>query len=429
MKAGNFKIVLVMLAVVSCGIVSAGPKLDAGKVVNVKDFGAKGDGVSDDTAAIQAAINAAVSGTTISFPRGTYNVSNFVVKKRSGLSFVGDGQNSLIKQKAGAVRIATFEGSRDIVITKLAFDANGITSYGGVVFYASTGVRIESNRFFDSAPKPIRATDRYSFVFAKGTEPSREIRIVNNDIEDLQLEIDHLQRAVIDRNVVKRAVKTAGIGIFTVGDNAIAEDVQITNNVVVDPVGAGFSVGIDPPTSRNCVFRRITIADNQVVRSKTSGYGVRVGTGDNSKKADGNVFEDIVIKKNRFRIETTAPQPRQIVFANASTRAGIVFNRLTVSANQLENEARGGQEFAIDLRRIQNSFVMDNTIKGAANGISLGGELLSNKLSNNTVDASDTAYALAGSLGRNTAVDNRIIGRPKQRWLLSNMQASDSVEH
>jgi hypothetical protein len=35
--------------------------------------------------------------------------------------------------------------------------------------------------------------------------------------------------------VVNRAVKFAGVGIFTVGDNAIAEDYQIVNIRVVDP--------------------------------------------------------------------------------------------------------------------------------------------------------------------------------------------------
>src|SRR5574340_1601544 len=45
-------------------------------VVNVKDFGAKGDGVSDDTAAIQAAVNAALASTRkVVFPSGRYLVS------------------------------------------------------------------------------------------------------------------------------------------------------------------------------------------------------------------------------------------------------------------------------------------------------------------------------------------------------------------
>jgi Pectate lyase superfamily protein len=401
---------------------------DRGKVVSVKAFAAKGDGVADDTAAIQAAINAAKAGETIYFPSGIYDVSNFVVKNRSGLSFAGEGQKSVIRQRAGAARMATIEASRDIVISNLAFDANGIVSYGGVVFYAVTGVRIENNTFIDSAPKPIGRTDRYSFVFARGSAPSRDIKILNNVIEDLQLEVDHSQRMVIDRNSVKRAVATTGIGIFTIGDKGIAEDYQITNNIVIDPVGAGFSVGIDPPTDSHCVFRRITIADNQVIRTKTAGHGVRIGTPNNSIKTTGNVFEDLVIKNNRLRIEATAPQPSQMIFANTTATAGILFNGLTVSGNKIENEGPGGKGYAIDLRRVQKSIVADNTVKGVTSGISLTGELLSNEVRNNVVEASEVAYRLEGSLGGNRAANNRIVGKPRQGWMSSNLQASDAVE-
>jgi hypothetical protein len=49
-----------------------------GAVRNVKDFGAVGDGVANDTAAIQAAVDAtsAAGGGTVYFPAGTYSVSN-----------------------------------------------------------------------------------------------------------------------------------------------------------------------------------------------------------------------------------------------------------------------------------------------------------------------------------------------------------------
>jgi hypothetical protein len=61
-------------------------------VVNVKDFGAVGDGVADDTAAIQAAINkiASIGSGTIVFPHGTFLVtSGFLIT--TPVTFVGDG--------------------------------------------------------------------------------------------------------------------------------------------------------------------------------------------------------------------------------------------------------------------------------------------------------------------------------------------------
>jgi hypothetical protein len=227
---------------------------------------------------------------------------------------------------------------------------------------------------------------------------------------------------------VSRAVKTAGIGIFTVGDNAIAEDYRIVNNRVIDPLGAGISVGIDPPTDRHCQFVRITIANNQVIRTNTTGYGVRIGTPDNSKPSDGNLFEELEIKNNRFRNEATAPVPLQTIFANTSATAAILFKNIAITGNTLENEGQNGKEFAIDLRRLQNSLIADNRVKGFTNGIALGGALLSNEVRNNVVEASGIAFAVEDSLGGNRAMNNRIVGKPRQNWKVSALQPSDSLE-
>ena len=49
------------------------------RIINVKDFGAKADGITDDTKAIQAAINhaSAQSMTTIYFPKGIYSIASY----------------------------------------------------------------------------------------------------------------------------------------------------------------------------------------------------------------------------------------------------------------------------------------------------------------------------------------------------------------
>jgi parallel beta-helix repeat protein len=67
-------------------------------VVSVKDFGATGDGVTDDAAAIQAAVNAATANQTIYFPPGTYAVgaSGIAVTNKTGVTLLGDGAIILI---------------------------------------------------------------------------------------------------------------------------------------------------------------------------------------------------------------------------------------------------------------------------------------------------------------------------------------------
>jgi hypothetical protein len=70
----------------------------AGNAINVKSFGAKGDGVTDDTAAIQAAIDdASVKSNQVSFPSGTYKISA-PINVPTGAHLVGAGwTNSIIK--------------------------------------------------------------------------------------------------------------------------------------------------------------------------------------------------------------------------------------------------------------------------------------------------------------------------------------------
>ena len=65
-------------------------------IKSVKDFGAVGDGVTDDTEAFNAAMQSTEE--AIYIPRGTYIVSAQVEVKNAKLIF-GDGQNSVVKLK------------------------------------------------------------------------------------------------------------------------------------------------------------------------------------------------------------------------------------------------------------------------------------------------------------------------------------------
>jgi hypothetical protein len=101
-------------------------------VVSVKDFGAVGDGVADDTTAIQAAINSLpAGGGCVYIPRGLYLVDPAVgINVVSGLTLCGDGRacSQLVAKPVGGT------------ILKRAFNNAGPNAYVDSVTIRDIGI-------------------------------------------------------------------------------------------------------------------------------------------------------------------------------------------------------------------------------------------------------------------------------------------------
>lgn len=89
-------------------------------VIDIRDYGAKGDGLADDTASIQSAIDSSPTGSTILFPSGTYLISSSITLKGSR-SYQGTGWShgggSVIKQK-NAANIANSAGNSGLLVAE-----------------------------------------------------------------------------------------------------------------------------------------------------------------------------------------------------------------------------------------------------------------------------------------------------------------------
>ena len=88
-------------------------------VVNVKDFGAKGDGVTDDTAACQAAIN---TGREVYIPSGTYKITT-ALNVPTGSTVRGQNPASTAIAAYGCNAINIASGSIFIIIDNLQFQS------------------------------------------------------------------------------------------------------------------------------------------------------------------------------------------------------------------------------------------------------------------------------------------------------------------
>lgn len=129
-------------------------------VVNVKDFGAVGNGIADDTTAINAAT---ATGSMVYFPAGTYIFSN-----TSGLTSIhwyGDGPmltRILWKSNSASSNLLGLTGAAKVNISGINFDGNRQNQTDSTGYYGTFGGSIANNsivRFDDCWFTNGRITD------------------------------------------------------------------------------------------------------------------------------------------------------------------------------------------------------------------------------------------------------------------------------
>lgn len=143
----------------------AAPETD---VLNVLDFGATGNGITDDTAAVQAALNAAKTAATatVFFPAGTYTVSQIVLTTaHAGVRLLGSnssyGSSHRAQFKAsGTSDMFTNYGSpnlRNIQFENVSINGNN-TATSGIYLDTCISPVIKNCEFINFATNTLPAS-------------------------------------------------------------------------------------------------------------------------------------------------------------------------------------------------------------------------------------------------------------------------------
>lgn len=222
--------------------------------INVKAFGAKGDGINDDTAAIQAAINAAIAagGGDVVFPFGPYKVTSGLLATKAirlvGSSFPGgnsDGRAQAFSRILwyGTGTAMTFDGSHGISegagggIDRLSFVQ--CATPGGTV--SGTAVKLTGTEAAYRATWARLLDVQFEFL---ATAVPWDIGI---DLDGTLLGTDGVRDVWIDRiRVVSDATATAAIRMISAVNVFVCNSHLNLNAkiIVTGPNAAGASSGI-----------------------------------------------------------------------------------------------------------------------------------------------------------------------------------------
>lgn len=95
--------------------------------INIKDYGAKGDGVADDSQALTNAMLAAVAAnkSVILFPRGSYNLNHVATSIGTHFSFIGEGQ------ELSEILNSNITATQGIECIGLTFNGGSERTFGG----------------------------------------------------------------------------------------------------------------------------------------------------------------------------------------------------------------------------------------------------------------------------------------------------------
>ena len=361
-----------------------------GDVVSVKDFGAVGNGTTDDTTVIQAAINSLSSGGTLTFPPGNY-------KCNSGLTVSANDV------------ILVFEGGAKLSYTTPTLSLLAVTGLRCKLFNAT----IDAPAVFDGT----NAVVTYAVVNVQAENFAAESCTLNN-VPRAGFWFNNVNNGSIQGCTVNGGTTE---GFFT-GSNTVH-----------------FGIVIDPgPTGSQGNFIIANNFINRCVQGAGSG-NIGAASQEQSMTISGNVFElcwnhgwysaglanGISVTGNAFN---ACQVPIALTGSNHTVTSNAIVVATTGSGLITDNELTG-----ISLRDPVNCIVSNNSIKGEnvnagaviglddLSGVDGNNKVEGNIVSNNTIEITNSSVAgvnairltaLSASNVSNNIISGNIIRAP-----------------
>lgn len=276
--------------------------------INVKDFGAKGDGITNDTDSFNKAILSMTEGDVLVIPSGTYIVNAMRFNEKRHITIIGNGTLKL----ADAVNdfVIMFESS-SVQIIGITIDGNkqknqlsSITGNHGIMLYNSNDCYIKDCTILNALNSGIECRN------------VENVNIFNNFIEmcsDAMRFVGENKNARIYHNILKN--NNDGIFVYSEDKNTsyfftiVSNTIEGNTNTTFDKLNASaitldrcpYSV-ISKNRIQNCAMRGIFLFINNhdciISNNEMHNVGYSLGDGLQGAAIDTDRATDCIIESN-----------------------------------------------------------------------------------------------------------------------------------
>jgi Pectate lyase superfamily protein len=234
----------------------------------VKDYGAVGDGLTDDTTAVQAALNDTAQGLIV-FPQGSYLCGNLTISNRSNFVVEGQGGAIVWTGTAGAgdqIGIRLSGVNSNVTIRHLEFLGDGVAANGHAGVWWKNG----------DSPASLRVEDCWIRNCARGVSGVRTSSGTWNDLA--------VTGCFFDTIVGTSAGQGEGVYLETNAGASINATIEGNTFSLTQQYAVHLSRGLGA-----------IVRGNQIVNHRSA-----VASGAVKAAVRVNRFREVVIEGNRF---------------------------------------------------------------------------------------------------------------------------------
>lgn len=274
-------------------------------IVSAKDFGAKGDGVTNDTAAIQRAIDSrgGLGGSRVYLPAGTYILAPPCLKLPSGTQLFGAGKMATILTNSATCSFIAKQGgvAENIVIRDMGMKAN--FQYDRLVDFSQVTRSEVSGVKFTRGPASGINLGYGVYGDASGGVPGYDNDIRNNEFSNMFIGV-YLSNAANAWKITGNTFELDDYGVYV--DTTVSTTRIVGNRAEAATVNLFHIQGEDTEIHYNYLETYVTPATSgSIIYMGASALRTNIGSNYISALGTATAITDVGVKTTYVDVNKT----------------------------------------------------------------------------------------------------------------------------